>query len=306
MRIYPVSLLLATALLVPPALAQTAINETRPLDARGRVDISNIKGRIEVRGWEHNEVQVTGTLGKGVERLEIDGSRDQLDIKVRYPRSSGWGGNKTGPTELVVMVPVRADLDIESVAADVHVNGVAPGELSINSVSGNVVAAAAPRKADVETVSGNATLTLNSEDVDVSTVSGSIVLRGRLNGDIDAETVSGRIEVLEFRQALCVSQTHIDGIRLHGVRVGQTFARGFELRAGHKRQAMTQQVCNAIRTQRMRLFKGFTGLARTASLETRVAQVELMRSVSRLQTRQLRECSQGLRRLALQRQAESE
>ncbi|WP_394696492.1 DUF4097 family beta strand repeat-containing protein [Pseudoxanthomonas japonensis] len=195
MRTYSVSLLLATALLAPSALAQTAINETRPLDARGRVDISNVKGRIEVRGWDRNEVQITGTLGQGVERLEIGGSREQLDIEVRYPRSGGWGGGKTGPTELVVMVPVRADLDIESIAADVHVTGVASSELSISSVSGSVVAAAAPRKADVETVSGNANLTLNSEDVDVSTVSGSIVLRGRLNGDIDAETVSGRIEV---------------------------------------------------------------------------------------------------------------
>ena len=195
MRIPSFSLLLAAALLAPPVLAQTAINETRPLDPRGRVDISNLKGRIEVRAWERNEVQVTGTLGKGVERLEIDGSRDQLNIEVRYPKSGGWGGNKTGPTDLVVMVPVRADLDIESVAADVQVDGVAPGELSISTVSGSVVAAAAPRKADVETVSGNATLTLNSEDVDVSTVSGAIVLRGRLNGDIDAETVSGRIEV---------------------------------------------------------------------------------------------------------------
>lgn len=195
MRIYSISLLLATALLAPSALAQTAINETRPLDARGRVDISNVSGRIEVRGWERNEVQITGTLGKGVERLDIDGSRDQLSIEVRYPKSN-WGGNSAGPTTLVVMVPVRADLDIESVAASVDVSGVAPDELSISSVSGSVVAAAAPRKADVETVSGNANLTLNSQDVDVSTVSGSIVLRGRLNGDIDAETVSGRIEVV--------------------------------------------------------------------------------------------------------------
>ena len=83
MRIQAFSLLLAATLLAPPALAQTAINETRPLDARGRVDISNIKGRIEVRGWERNEVQVTGTLGKGVERLDIESSGGQVSIEVR-------------------------------------------------------------------------------------------------------------------------------------------------------------------------------------------------------------------------------
>ena len=212
MRIASLSLLLATALLAPAALAQTAINETRPLDARGRVDISNLKGRIEVRGWERNEVQITGSLGKGVERLDVDGSGTQLSIEVRYPKR-GWGSDGSGPTRLVVMVPLRADLDIESVAADVHVTGVASGELSISTVSGSVSAAAAPRKADVETVSGSANLTLNSDDVDVSTVSGGIVLRGRLGGEIDAETVSGRIEVIvnEQQQVRDLSASTVSG-----------------------------------------------------------------------------------------------
>ena len=212
MRIASLSLLLAAALLAPAALAQTAINETRPLDARGRVDISNLKGRIEVRGWERNEVQITGSLGKGVERLDVDGSGTQLSIEVRYPKR-GWGSDNSGPTQLVVMVPLRADLDIESVAADVHVTGVASGELSISTVSGSVSAAAAPRKADVETVSGSANLTLNSDDVDVSTVSGGIVLRGRLGGEIDAETVSGRIEVIvnEQQQVRDLSASTVSG-----------------------------------------------------------------------------------------------
>ena len=95
MRTSILPLLLTTFLLAPAALAQTAINETRPLDARGRVDISNIKGRIEVRGWERNEVQVTGTLGKGVEKLDIDGSGPQVSIEVRYPKG-GWGGDRDG------------------------------------------------------------------------------------------------------------------------------------------------------------------------------------------------------------------
>ena len=48
MRTSILPLLLTTFLLAPAALAQTAINETRPLDARGRVDISNIMGVMAV------------------------------------------------------------------------------------------------------------------------------------------------------------------------------------------------------------------------------------------------------------------
>ena len=48
------------------------------------------------------------------------------------------------------MVPLQANLEIESVSADIDVDGVAPGELEIDTVSGNVTVAAAPRRAEVQ------------------------------------------------------------------------------------------------------------------------------------------------------------
>ncbi|MET0756035.1 MAG: DUF4097 family beta strand repeat-containing protein, partial [Pseudoxanthomonas sp.] len=177
--------------------AATPIDQTRPLDARGRVDIENLKGRIQVRAWERNEVKISGSLGQGVEKLVIEGDAEHLVVKVQYPHNSGWGsGNKSEPTDLQLMVPVRAELDIDSVSADVDVSGIASSTLSIESVSGNVELAAAPREVDVESVSGNLRVTVNSGDVQAQTVSGDIVLRGRMNGEIKTETVSGDIDVV--------------------------------------------------------------------------------------------------------------
>lgn len=175
--------------------AATPIDQTRALDARGRVDIENIKGRIQVRAWERNEVKISGTLGDGVEKLVVEGDSEHLVVKVQYPRDSGWGGNKSGPTDLQLIVPVRAELEIDSVSADVDVSGVASSKLSIDSVSGSVLVAAAPGEVDVESVSGDLRLTVNSGDVQAQTVSGGIVLRGRMNGQIKTETVSGDIDV---------------------------------------------------------------------------------------------------------------
>ncbi len=194
MHVLKISVLLAALLTALPALAGTPINETRPLDPRGRIDISNIKGRIQVRAWDKPEVRITGTLGDGVERLRVEGGGEHLDVEVEYPENN-WGGRKSGPTDLQLMVPLRADLDIESVAADVDVEGVASGELSIESVSGSVTAVGAPKVADISSVSGRLQLTLNSADVDVETVSGELVLRGRLNGEVSAESVSGAITI---------------------------------------------------------------------------------------------------------------
>lgn len=192
-RLIAAAVLLAAA---APAFAATPINETRPLDPRGRVEIENLKGRIEVKAWDRNEVKVTGSLGDGVERLVVDGGGANLRIEAKYPKDWGRGRNRTGPTTLIVQVPLQASLEIESVAASVHVEGVASQELEIDSVSGDVVVAAAPGRASIETVSGNQTLTLNSSgEVSSDSVSGEVLLRGRLKGNVDVETVSGNVQV---------------------------------------------------------------------------------------------------------------
>lgn len=175
--------------------AATPIDQTRPLDPTGRVDIGNLKGRIQVRAWDRAEVKISGTLGDGVEKLVVEGDSRHLVVKVQYPKNNGWGGKKSGATDLQLTVPLRAELDIDSVSADVDVSGIAAAELSIESVSGDVFVAAAPSAVSVESVSGDLRLTVNSTDVDAQTVSGNIVLRGRMSGEISTETVSGDIDV---------------------------------------------------------------------------------------------------------------
>ncbi|GAB3346643.1 DUF4097 family beta strand repeat-containing protein [Lysobacter tyrosinilyticus] len=191
---------LAAPLLCNSALAATPINETRPLDARGHLSIDNVKGSIEVRAWDRNEVRIEGSLGQGVEKLEIIGDKGHLTVKVKYPKSGGLGffsggSDKSEPSQLRLMVPLRADLSIDAVSADVDVAGVAPAELSVDSVSGDVSIIGAPGEATINTVSGDLKLILNSPKVSTVSVSGDVDLRGRLNGDVHVESVSGDIEV---------------------------------------------------------------------------------------------------------------
>ena len=174
-----------------PALAATPIDQTRPRDPRGRVEIDNLKGRVEVRAWDRPEVKITGSLGAGVEKLSVEGDRGALHIEVKYPNRA----NNTEPTVLVVQVPLQADLEISTVSANIDVHGVAPRELSLESVSGDIVANGAPRRAAVESVSGDVVLTFNSGDVEASAVSGDLTLNGRLNGEVSVETVSGNMRV---------------------------------------------------------------------------------------------------------------
>ena len=187
---------LLAGLSLAPAWAAKPIDETRPLDARGMVEVENLKGRIQVRVWDRNEVRISGSLGEGVEKLVIEGDADHLVVRVQYPRrSSGWSDRNTEPTDLRLDVPLQADLDIEGVSADIDVVGTAAHSLEASSVSGTVVVAGAPRSADIESVSGDLRATLNSSDVNVESVSGDITLGGRLDGEVHAESVSGDIAI---------------------------------------------------------------------------------------------------------------
>ena len=174
-----------------PAWAATPIDQTRPLDPRGRVEIENLKGRVEVRAWDRPEVKIGGSLGAGVEKLVVEGDDGALRIEVKYPNRA----RNTEPTVLLVQVPLQAELEVSTVSANIDVHGVAPRELSLESVSGDIAANGAPRRASVESVSGDLRLTFNSGDVEASAVSGDLTLSGRLGGEVSVETVSGNLRL---------------------------------------------------------------------------------------------------------------
>lgn len=187
--------ILALSLLVGPAfpaLAAKPIDETRPFDARGTVNVKNISGRIEVRVWDKPQVHIGGSLGDGVERLEVEGDSRQLDIRVKYPRDNN---NGAGPTTLIVQVPTLASLSIEGVSAKIDVVGPAGAKLEVDSVSGDVAVTGAPGRADIQSVSGDVVATLNSTDACVQSVSGNLMLRGRLDGSVKGEVVSGNLSI---------------------------------------------------------------------------------------------------------------
>jgi DUF4097 and DUF4098 domain-containing protein YvlB len=186
-----VSILALACIAAFPAFAATPIDQSRPLDPRGRVEIDNLKGRVEVRAWDRPEVKITGSLGAGVEKFSVEGDERSLRIEVKYPNRA----RNTEPTMLVVQVPLQAELEVSTVSADIDVHGVAPRELSLESVSGDISANGAPRRASVESVSGDLALTFNSGDVEASAVSGDLTIAGRLTGEVAVETVSGNMRV---------------------------------------------------------------------------------------------------------------
>ena len=179
------------------AFAGTPINESRPVNADARIDVSNIKGSVTVSGWDKPEVAISGTLGDGAKSLAIGGGADHLTIKVQPPDKQGWfswgADTRMGDSVLAIKVPKSAEMKIDVVSADVNLSGVAGRSLHVNSVSGKLRLDSEAKEVELESVSGNIDLTGAADHAHLESVSGNIRARG-LNGQIKFDTVSGDID----------------------------------------------------------------------------------------------------------------
>ena len=160
-------------------------------DARGEVLISNVSGTVDVRGWDRNEVQVTGQLDEDVERVDVESSGGRTVIKVILPRGSHNGGDAM----LEVQLPRGSSVEVSAVSADVSSKGVL-GTQRLKTVSGEITAEVSGDDSEVRSVSGDITVHGSGKPggLRVSSVSGSLDLTNGA-GKLDVVTVSGDARV---------------------------------------------------------------------------------------------------------------
>ncbi|MCK4546385.1 MAG: DUF4097 family beta strand repeat protein [Candidatus Eisenbacteria sp.] len=189
-----VALALAVAVIACPVVAQEKIDESASLKSDGTVIISNISGSITVTGWGRDKVEIKGTLGKGAERLAVEGDKKRLEIRVELPKHS----RNVEKTILDIKVPKGCRLDVSAVSADVDVSKC-EGKISIQSVSGDVGVIGRMERLEAESVSGDVDLEVDCDDVVAASVSGDLHVEGA-SGKLNIATVSGdcRISGGEF------------------------------------------------------------------------------------------------------------
>jgi hypothetical protein len=181
------------ALAVPwsPVHAGRPIQERRAADPQGEVEIVNVSGTVEIDGWDRNEVEVTGTAGDNVERVDVSGAPNRTSIRVVSRSVRSWGSD--GEAQLVVHVPSRSAVTATLVSADCKVSGVL-GDLKLQSVSGSLKGDAGG-DLRASTVSGDVRLTARAaKAIEVKSISGDIQLSGG-GGEVDITTVSGSAKI---------------------------------------------------------------------------------------------------------------
>jgi DUF4097 and DUF4098 domain-containing protein YvlB len=189
------------------------VNEIHPLKADGEVRIDNLAGTVKVVAWDKNQVQITGTIGKLVQKLDIQGNADDLDIQVVLPHNvhdDGCGAC----ADLQIQVPKGVRLEVSTVSSDVEVNGIT-GQAQLGTVSGRIVLNSSASRIDVKTVSGDIEVVGSAKGASIgaNSVSGTVRL-SEVDGNVDVENVSGDSKLASH---------HVTGLKMSATSGNLTF-----------------------------------------------------------------------------------
>jgi len=175
-----------------------------PLSANGRIELQNINGPVQIKGWDRNEVKVDAIKRADSKhdldevQIKIDSGKDSLSIRTEYARHEHtWTRNDPGSVDYVLTVPRNSRLDdINLVNGDLEIEGVG-GEVRASCVNGRLRASSLSGRTELSTVNGNLEANFDrlSSPIEVSSVNAKVLLTlpSDAKADIEASTVSGSI-----------------------------------------------------------------------------------------------------------------
>lgn len=181
----------------------TVLDTTVSVERGTIVDLSATDGRITVRGWDRNEVEIkaqseSGELQftKSPRSVRVEGRRGTrsraIDVimNVRVPLNTRVVVN----TMLgdVQVLDVHGEVDAELVSGDITVRG-ASGRTAVTNVSGDIIVSDVDGPLRVGAMSGEISLTDVRGPVEVSSNSGDVSMRGMTANAIQVQVVQGEI-----------------------------------------------------------------------------------------------------------------
>ena len=205
----------------PAAQQQERIDQTYPLNANGRVSLSNVNGDVVIEAWDKTEARVEAVKTVDCEKplnleVKIDATPSYLRVETVYPKNENtWisKDSKDGKTwshgyqnrcreakvEYKLTLPRTARLDrVETVNGNVTLGGMTD-LVKVGTVNGKIVAGNLRGTVNLSSVNGTLDVDVESlenvREIKLGIVNGRIDLK--VPSDIDAivkaDTVNGAI-----------------------------------------------------------------------------------------------------------------
>lgn len=185
---------LLVATLATTARAERRVEERIASNhANGKIEIDIGEGSVEVIGWDKNEVEVTGTIGDRVERLDVKQGRRKVWVRAYVPKEGD-----AREAKLIIRAPHNNDIDAQVFQGPISITGI-EGDIQLETFSGNVTVAGPSKRVEARTVNGDITIDAAAGAVGVDkarlkTVTGAVVVR-KARREVEVQSISGAVTV---------------------------------------------------------------------------------------------------------------
>ncbi len=188
-----IAAILGALVITAPVSGETKFHQRQAASADGTVEISNVAGSIRIIGWDRAEIEVEGTVGADVERVEFTVDGDRTVVRVHLPRRSGRFNDSDA--DLTLNVPRASRISASTVSAGIRAEGLS-GKPELKSVSGDIAVSGTFTAAEVQSVSGAVHIAGTGENARIRAVaiSGDVTVSA-MDGELKATSVSGNVNV---------------------------------------------------------------------------------------------------------------
>lgn len=172
------------------------IRRTFTLATGARVNVSSIRGSVDIETADTNEAQVhivrSARRRTDLEqhKIIIENSPQYLTIRGEQRRPNSGSGPDVRH-RVVLKLPRNIGLSVRSVSGNARIDDL-DGPLTVLSVSGSLNVGAVNGPVEVTSVSGNVDIGPSNQRVEIKSVSGSVRL-GQATGSLEVSSVSGSL-----------------------------------------------------------------------------------------------------------------
>lgn len=189
MRTLSLAAAAAVLLVAGEAGAQQQVNARQDAASNGTVSIEINNGSLRVVGWGRGEVQVTGTLGRDGDRVELNGGGRATQVRVEGRRGRPASAN------LEVRVPAGSSVEVTAMGnAPIVITGV-NGAVEATTRNGVATVQGSPRTVEATSQNGGIVVDVQTDRATLTSMSGPVRVSGNVRQRAEINAMNGAVEI---------------------------------------------------------------------------------------------------------------
>jgi hypothetical protein len=186
---------LALAAAVVAASETAKLDKTYPSTSSPRITVSNLAGKVTVKGWDKNQVHAVCTSVSPHVEVDTDAMPAHGDAQTIHFAThvlDPQPGAQDATADYTLEIPAGSSLEVQDPEGSVTIEGLR-GDVWVESVGAPVSVADVAGHLAVRSVGGAIEVTRPSGRVELFSVTGDLRLLSPASSQVRAETTSGHI-----------------------------------------------------------------------------------------------------------------